>query len=56
MRATPTGNQSSGVLASMTRADGLLHFPAEASELAEGALATVEILNPDFLTEAESPL
>lgn len=56
IRATPTGNQSSGVLGSMTRAAGLLHFPARASELPEGALATVEVLDPDFLAEQESPL
>jgi molybdopterin molybdotransferase len=47
--ARSTGNQSSGVLKSMTRAHGILIFPAEASELASGALATVQVVDGDFL-------
>jgi molybdopterin molybdotransferase len=47
--ARSTGNQSSGVLRSMTRAQGLLVFPAEASELAPGESATVQLLDEDFL-------
>jgi molybdopterin molybdotransferase len=54
--ATPAGNQSSGVLGSMTRAEGLLLFPAEATELPAGAAATVQVLDEDFFTEAESGL
>ena len=40
----------------MTRADGLLLFPAEATELPAGATATVQVLDQDFFTEAESGL
>ena len=47
--AHSTGNQSSGVLRSMTLAAGLLIFPAEATELAAGAEADVQVLDPDFL-------
>jgi molybdopterin molybdotransferase len=47
--ARSTGNQSSGVLRSMSRAAGLLIFPAEASELAAGSEADVQVLDPDFL-------
>jgi molybdopterin molybdotransferase len=54
--ATPTGNQSSGVLRSMTLADGLLVFPAEAAELPAGAPVQVQVLDEDFLAAAESGL
>jgi molybdopterin molybdotransferase len=47
--ARSTGNQSSGVLKSMIRAHGILIFPAEASELTAGAIATVQVLDADFL-------
>jgi len=47
--ARSTGNQSSGVLTSMIRAHGILIFPAEASELAAGASASVQVLDADFL-------
>jgi molybdopterin molybdotransferase len=43
-----TGNQSSGVLRSMTRARGLLVFPADAIELKKGDYATVQVLDADF--------
>jgi hypothetical protein len=33
----------------MTRAQGLLVFPAEASELAPGESATVQLLDENFL-------
>jgi molybdopterin molybdotransferase len=46
--ARTTGNQSSGVLRSMTLADGLLVFPAAASEIAEGARARVIVLDESF--------
>ena len=52
--ARSTGNQSSGVLTSMTRAQGILIFPAEASELAAGASASVQVLDADFLA-ADAP-
>ena len=52
--ARSTGNQSSGVLKSMTRAHGILIFPAEASELASGATASVQVLDADFLA-ADAP-
>ena len=52
--ARSTGNQSSGVLTSMTRAQGILIFPAEASELAAGASAVVQVLDADFLA-ADAP-
>jgi molybdopterin molybdotransferase len=46
--ARSTGNQSSGVLRSMTLARGLLVFPAAAAELREGDYATVQVLDADF--------
>jgi molybdopterin molybdotransferase len=52
--ARSTGNQSSGVLKSMIRAQGILIFPAEASELAAGASALVQVLDADFLA-ADAP-
>ena len=52
--ARSTGNQSSGVLTSMIRAQGILIFPAEASELAAGASAAVQVLDADFLA-ADTP-
>jgi molybdopterin molybdotransferase len=52
--ARSTGNQSSGVLTSMTRAQGILIFPADASELAAGATAAVQVLDGDFLA-ADTP-
>jgi len=51
--ATSTGNQSSGVLRSMALAQGLLVFPAGASELAAGALAEVMVLDADVLAAPE---
>jgi molybdopterin molybdotransferase len=54
--ATSTGSQSSGVLISMSRADGLLIFPADATELAEGASARVQILDESFFMGTGSGL
>jgi molybdopterin molybdotransferase len=54
--ARATGNQSSGVLRSMTRAHGLLIFPAEAEELAEGETAWVQMLDDEILAEERSRL
>ncbi|HEX4211198.1 MAG TPA: gephyrin-like molybdotransferase Glp [Candidatus Binataceae bacterium] len=45
--ALPTGNQSSGVLSSLSRADGLLIGPAGRNELLEGDQATVLLLSGD---------
>jgi molybdopterin molybdotransferase len=47
--ARSTGNQSSGVLKSMIRAQGILLFEGDASELKVGSEATVQVLDPDFL-------
>ncbi len=46
--ATSTGNQSSGVLISMTRADGLLVFPEQATALGVGDEVTVQVLRQRF--------
>lgn len=59
--AAPTGNQSSGVLSSLSRADGLLIGPSASSELKEGDQAIVLLLSGGgvgFDTEAffEEPL
>ena len=43
-QAMSTGNQSSGALSSMTRADGLLVFPEEAEELSMGEEVLVQLL------------
>lgn len=53
-RARPTGTQSSGVLRSMTLAQGLLVFPAEAEALEAGEAARVQLLDPGVL-DAEEP-
>ncbi|HEY8494485.1 MAG TPA: gephyrin-like molybdotransferase Glp [Myxococcota bacterium] len=52
--AAPTGNQSSGVLRSMALADGLLVFPAEASELRAGDPVQVQLLDGEALA-ADDP-
>jgi molybdopterin molybdotransferase len=54
--ATPTGNQSSGVLRSMTLAQGLLVFPADATELPAGAAVQVQVLDADFLAASDAGL
>jgi molybdopterin molybdotransferase len=46
--AASTGSQSSGVLRSMTLADGLLLLPAETRAIAAGESAWVQVLAPDF--------
>jgi molybdopterin molybdotransferase len=43
-RATPTGNQGSGILSSLSRADGLLIGPSTETLLKAGAQATVLLL------------
>jgi len=54
--ATSTGNQSSGVLRSMALAQGLLVFPADATELSAGAVVQVQVLDEDFLAAADAGL
>jgi len=54
--ARSTGNQSSGVLGSMARANGLLIFPAAAEYLAAGSEAEVQVLDPDVLAAPDSGL
>jgi len=51
--ARSTGNQSSGVLRSLALAHGLLVFPAEATELAAGSAADVQVLDADVLAGPE---
>ncbi len=51
--ARSTGSQSSGVLRSMSLAQGLLVFPAEARELREGETAVVQVLDDEFFLSAE---
>ncbi len=51
--ARATGSQGSGVLRSMTRAQGLLIFPAEASKLNEGDTATIQVLDEGFFASSE---
>lgn len=46
--AQSTGNQSSGAFSSMSLAQGLLIFPADATELAEGAKVVVQIVDEGF--------
>jgi molybdopterin molybdotransferase len=52
--ARSTGNQSSGVLRSMSLAQGLLVFPSEATELREGETVQVQVLDEQFLA-SDSP-
>jgi molybdopterin molybdotransferase len=52
--ASPTGNQSSGVLRSMTEGTGLLVFDAGATRLEAGARAKVQVLDDEFFAGAES--
>ena len=54
--ARSTGNQSSGVLRSMALAQGLLIFPAAATELAAGSTAEVQVLDADVLAAPEPPV
>jgi len=46
--ASSTGNQGSGVFRSMSLAHGLLVFPSEATELAEGTEVIVQIVDESF--------
>lgn len=51
--ATPTSNQSSGVLTSMIRGQGLAIFPLEADKIEAGAEVDVQILDSGFFDQAE---
>ncbi len=54
--ASSTGNQSSGVLRSMALAQGLLVFPADATELPAGAVVQVQVLDEDFFAATDGGL
>lgn len=56
IEATSTGNQSSGVLRSMTLAHGLLVFPAEATEIRAGSEVRVQVVDEQFFASTESPV
>jgi molybdopterin molybdotransferase len=51
LRATPTGDQSSNLLLSMVRADGLAIVPAEATRVAAGSRLPVQLIARDDLSE-----
>ena len=51
--AMPAGNQSSGVLTSMIRGQGLAIFPLEAYKIDAGAEVDVQILESGFFDQAE---
>ena len=53
LHATPTGNQSSGVLTSLIRGVGLVIFPAERENLDVGEEVDVQILEPGFFDRDE---
>jgi len=52
--ATPTGNQGSGILSSLSRADALLIGPAKESLLKVGSPATALLLDPHAATDEEA--
>jgi len=52
--AAPTGNQSSGVLSSLSRAHGLLIGPAAETRLSAGAQATVLLLDAAAAADASA--
>ena len=51
--ASATGNQSSGVLTSLIRGDGLAIFPTDSELLVEGAEVDVQILDMAFFDRTE---
>jgi molybdopterin molybdotransferase len=51
--ATPTLNQSSGVLTSLVRGQGLAIFPAEAERIDAGSEVDVQIIDPGFFDRTE---
>jgi len=52
--ATPTGNQGSGILSSLSRADALLIGPASENLLKAGSAATALLLDPHAATDEEA--
>jgi molybdopterin molybdotransferase len=52
LRCKSTGNQSSGVLTSMARADGLLYIPASSSGYDSGDKVRVQLTNPNWLSQS----
>ena len=52
--AHSAGNQSSGVMTSMVRADALLVFPEDASELAMGESALAIVHSGDFFSRSDA--
>jgi len=48
IRATPTANQSSGVLTSLVRGQGLAIFPAEAESIEAGSEVDVQVIDAGF--------
>jgi molybdopterin molybdotransferase len=54
IEATSTGNQSSGVLRSMSLAHGLMVFPADATEIKADAEVRVQVIDEQFFTSTES--
>ena len=54
VEASLTGSQSSGVLRSMTLAQGLMIFPAEATEMQAGSEVTVQVIDEQFFASTES--
>ena len=53
IRATPTANQSSGVLTSLVRGQGLAIFPAEAERFEPGSQIDVQDIDPGFFDRTE---
>ncbi len=51
--ATPTVNQSSGVLTSLVRGQGLAIIPVEVEKLAAGSEVDVQIIDPGFFDRTE---
>ena len=51
--ATPTVNQSSGVLTSLVRGQGLAIFPSELESLAAGSEVDVQIIDTGFFDQTE---
>ncbi len=51
--ATPTANQSSGVLTSLIRGQGLAIFPAEADALAAGSEVDVQVIDSSFFERTD---
>jgi len=52
--ATPTGNQGSGILSSLSRADALLIGPAKENLLKAGSSVTALLLDPHAATDEEA--